>query len=162
MGFIAPSFPSLPPGLQRGTAPSHPTYRDNDTSFRLLPCPVSLFDMKYNEKIVLAFWDGEGVQLKPEFRFDSTRKWRADFMVIHPSRILIEVEGGVWTKGRHTRGDGFVKDIEKYNAAAIKGYRVMRCIPDNLCTVEFVNRVKRAMEWNPVPVDTEEEGPEDA
>jgi hypothetical protein len=35
----------------------------------------------------------------------------------------------VWTRGRHTRGAGFIKDIEKYNAAAIAGYRVLRCTP---------------------------------
>jgi hypothetical protein len=43
--------------------------------------------------------------------------------------ILIEIDGGIWAGGRHTRGAGFVGDMEKLNAAAILGYRVLRYQP---------------------------------
>jgi very-short-patch-repair endonuclease len=53
------------------------------------------------------------------------RDWRFDFA--WPDRMLaVEVEGGVWVSGRHTRGSGFVKDAEKYNAATVLGWRVLR------------------------------------
>jgi very-short-patch-repair endonuclease len=66
-----------------------------------------------------------------EFRFHPTRKWRSDFSI--PSkRLLIEVEGGIFSGGRHTRGAGFMGDMEKYNAAAILGYRVLRYSPQQL------------------------------
>ena len=53
------------------------------------------------------------------------RKWRFD--LAYPDRMLaIEVDGGVWTSGRHTRGSGFVKDLEKFNQAAIDGWKVLR------------------------------------
>lgn len=63
-----------------------------------------------------------------EFRFHPDRKWRADF-AIPSAKILIEIDGGVWSGGRHTRGAGFVGDMEKLNAAAVLGYRVLRFQP---------------------------------
>jgi hypothetical protein len=63
------------------------------------------------------------------------RKWRADFM-FGPNfawpvrgRYLIEIDGGSWVAGRHTRGKGFEADLEKLNAAALLGYRVLRFTP---------------------------------
>lgn len=60
------------------------------------------------------------------------RQWRADFA--HPdSGVLIELEGGVWLAtrgrqegGRHNQGAGFLADCEKYTAAALAGWRVVR------------------------------------
>lgn len=46
--------------------------------------------------------------------------------------------------GRHTRGSGFVKDMEKYNAAGLLGWRVFRFTPKQLKTGEaqaFMRRV---------------------
>lgn len=63
-----------------------------------------------------------------EFRFHPSRRWSADFAI--PSRkLLVEIEGGVWSGGRHTSGAGFMGDMEKYNAAAALGYRVLRFVP---------------------------------
>lgn len=65
--------------------------------------------------------------LKPEreYKFHPDRRWRFDFAF--PSlMIAIEVEGGVWKMGRHTRGMGFKKDSEKYNAASLLGWRLLR------------------------------------
>jgi hypothetical protein len=39
---------------------------------------------------------------------------------------VIEIEGAVWTNGRHTRGSGFVKDMEKYNTATAMGFKLIR------------------------------------
>lgn len=66
-----------------------------------------------------------------EYQFDDTRKWRFDFC--HPeTRIAIEIDGGVWTQGRHTRGYGYIGDCEKLNAAAAMGWRVFRFPADRL------------------------------
>lgn len=60
-----------------------------------------------------------------EYRFAPPRRWRADF-AWPAHKLLVECEGGVWTGGRHTTGAGYTKDAEKYNAATLLGYRVLR------------------------------------
>ena len=68
----------------------------------------------------------------PEYRFAAPqRQWRMDYAwPLH--KVALEVEGGVWTRGRHTRGTGFMKDLAKYNAAASRGWRIVRCTPGTL------------------------------
>lgn len=60
-----------------------------------------------------------------EYRFHRTRQWRFDLAWPH-LRLAVEVEGGIWTGGRHTHPVGFEADCEKYNEAAILGWRVIR------------------------------------
>ena len=68
------------------------------------------------------------VEIVTEYRFHPQRRWRAD-VAIPMVHILAEIEGGAWTRGRHTRGAGFVADMEKYNAATLAGWRVFRYTP---------------------------------
>jgi very-short-patch-repair endonuclease len=60
-----------------------------------------------------------------EFKFHPERKWRLDFAWTE-SKVALEIEGGTWINGRHTRGSGFEKDCEKYGHAALLGWRVIR------------------------------------
>jgi very-short-patch-repair endonuclease len=60
-----------------------------------------------------------------EYRFHQKRRWRFDF-AIPQYKIAIEYEGGVYSKGRHVRGRGYSNDCEKYNAAQVMGWRVLR------------------------------------
>lgn len=69
----------------------------------------------------------------PEYQFHPTRRWRADYAFIHTTpRVIVEIDGGVWAQGRHTRGAGFIQDQVKLNAAALLGYHVLRYTPDRL------------------------------
>lgn len=72
-----------------------------------------------------------GVEVVAEHRFHEVRKWRFDYAIPH-LRIALEVEGGVWTGGRHTSSAGFLRDMEKYNEAALNGWVVLRCTPKTL------------------------------
>jgi hypothetical protein len=69
------------------------------------------------------------------------RKWKFDYA--WPEHLVaLECEGGVWVGGRHTSGSGFLKDIEKYNAAAVRGWLVLRCTPATLfaeATFKMIN-----------------------
>lgn len=60
-----------------------------------------------------------------EFRFHATRKWRFDFCWPEPHMLAVELQGAIFSGGRHVRGAALVKEYEKLNAAAILGYRVM-------------------------------------
>jgi very-short-patch-repair endonuclease len=69
-----------------------------------------------------------GLAPTTEYRFAPPRRWRFD--VAFPDRMLaVEIEGGVWSGGRHTRPTGFLRDAEKYNRAAILGWRLLRFTP---------------------------------
>lgn len=60
-----------------------------------------------------------------EYRFHPVRKWRFDFA--WPERMIaLEVEGGIWVRGAHNRGKHFNEDCEKYNEAALLGWKVFR------------------------------------
>lgn len=80
-----------------------------------------------------------------EFRFHDRRLWRFDY-AWPAKKIALEVEGGIWTQGRHTRGKGVLGDMQKYNAAAVLGWRLLRCTPgqlDGLGIQEALRRVLR-------------------
>jgi very-short-patch-repair endonuclease len=74
-----------------------------------------------------------GPALEREFRFHPTRKWRSDFAHL-ASRTLIEIEGGIWVRGRHNSPRGFAADAEKYLEAALAGWRVIRLVDEQIRT----------------------------
>lgn len=66
-----------------------------------------------------------------EHRFDPVRGWRFDFA--WPQRKwALEVEGGTWVGGGHNRGKGYMEDCEKYAAATLAGWRVLRATTDHV------------------------------
>lgn len=66
-----------------------------------------------------------------EYKFCPDRKWRFDY-AFPKQKIAVEQEGGAWSQGRHTRGSGFIKDMEKYNKAVLLGWRVLRYTPEQM------------------------------
>lgn len=79
----------------------------------------------------------------PEYRFHPKRRWRFDY-AWPLQKLALEIEGGIWTEGRHTRGAGALADLEKYSEAAILGWRIIYCTPGNRATVGM-DRVRRAL-----------------
>lgn len=86
-----------------------------------------------------------GGELKKEHKFAEGRRFRFDYYVDVEKRlpllpnfltscIAIELEGGVWSRGRHTRPTGFLNDMEKYNLAASMGILVFRVPSHDIST----------------------------
>jgi len=84
-----------------------------------------------------------GVTCVKELKFHPVRKWRFDY-AIPDYKVALEVEGGVWSGGRHTSSKGFLGDMEKYNTATLMGWKVLRTTPDELYRLKTIEMVKNA------------------
>jgi len=82
------------------------------------------------------------IDFEQEFKFHPDRKWKADFHLID-KKILVEVEGGIWTGGRHTRGKGYLGDLEKYNAATMMGFQVIRFSTDQVKSGHAIQQIEK-------------------
>ena len=91
-----------------------------------------------------------------EYRFNSSRRWRLDY-AWPAHRLALEVEGGVFAsrqrdggrrRGRHVSITGFLNDLEKYNTLACYGWRLLRVIPSDLCTLPTIRLIQLALEGN--------------
>ena len=98
------------------------------------------YDM-FRRKLAAFTW----CEIKPEHIFYPGRKWRIDFAIVK-LKIGIEIEGGVWSNGAHTRGKGFIEDMEKYNAAATLGWVILRFTPQDLNKITTFETVKKVVE----------------
>lgn len=59
-----------------------------------------------------------------EFPFAAPeRRWRAD-IAFPRVKVAIEIDGGTWTLGRHNRPGSVLKDMEKNNGYAVRGWLV--------------------------------------
>ena len=79
-----------------------------------------------------------------EHRFHPTRLWRFDF-AWPDSMLALEIEGGIWTGGRHTTGAGYRADMDKYNEAALLGWRVLRTTPKRVKEGEALELVRKGL-----------------
>ena len=107
-----------------------------------LECPPDL-EERFSYQI-----DCEGLPTPVmEYRFHLPRRWRFDFA--WPDRkIAAEIEGGTFSrrfKGRHTTGDGFHKDCEKYNTATLNGWQVYRFDSPMVRDGEAVAMMRKAL-----------------
>jgi hypothetical protein len=79
-----------------------------------------------------------------EFRFAPPRRWRFDY-AWPAHQLALEVQGGIFTSGRHTRGAALVKEHEKLNEAAIRGWRLLYVTPQQLANGEAALIVEAAV-----------------
>jgi len=92
------------------------------------------------EEALAAQLQAAGVSFEREQLLIPGRRFRFDF-VITGSDLVIEVEGGTWSGGRHTSGVGFRSDCFKYNKALELGYRVLRYTTDMVTKGEAIAQV---------------------
>jgi hypothetical protein len=80
----------------------------------------------------------------PEYRFAPPRRWRFDYAWVE-EKVALEVQGGLFVQGRHSRGAALLKEHEKLNTAAALGWRVMYCTPKQLRDGDALTWVQRAI-----------------
>ena len=80
-----------------------------------------------------------------EFMFSLAGDWLMDFA--WPEIMLaVEIHGGTWAGGRHTRGAGFERDRRKMNTAILEGWRVLEFTRDMVESGEMLDCIKDAFE----------------
>jgi hypothetical protein len=102
--------------------------------------------MNVYQHIVEIRYKAEGLDPVFEYRFHPTRKWRMDIAFLE-SKVFVEVQGGIFIRGRHVRGASLLKEWEKLNTAAVMGWRCLCCQPRDVYRAEFVRKVKEAVKW---------------
>jgi hypothetical protein len=123
--------------------------------------------MKHNPRIVEAFWKAHGIpapliehkfaehiKYKDKAGANRTRGWRFDYAWPlcswtggNPSciKLALEVQGGCFAGGRHSRGGALRQEHHKLNTAAELGWRVIYCFPETLLTTATANLIKRCL-----------------
>ena len=109
--------------------------------------------MSEAETLLAVQLEQAGIPFETEVKFHPDRKWRADFMV-RPGdpfsskwspAILIEIDGGTWSLGRHNRPSSIAKEYEKGAAAAILGYRVIHCTTEQVNDGTCLSWIRQAL-----------------
>lgn len=93
------------------------------------------------ERILERHLEALKIEYTREFKFHPERKWRADFL-IDGYKLLVEVEGGVFINGGHSRGRPYTNNCEKYSNAAILGYHVIRATTDQVKSGECIKWIE--------------------
>lgn len=90
--------------------------------------------MKVDPKVFRAWCKAKGLpRPDAELTIIPGRRFRHDFG--WPAyRVVIEVQGGVWSGGAHGRGVGITRDQEKLNLTTVAGWRTLQLQPKHLMT----------------------------
>ena len=86
-----------------------------------------------------------GIECVREHRFHPTRRWRFDY-AFPACRVAVEIDGGVWTYGRHNRASGYLADMEKFNEAAALGWIILKFTPQEQFRAKTLELIKKALE----------------
>ena len=84
----------------------------------------------------------KGPALTKEVTFFPGRRFRFDY-AHHAAKAAIELDGGVFVRGRHSGGMGQVRDAEKGRLAAYSGWNVIHFT----CRCLTLENVRQAVEW---------------
>lgn len=91
---------------------------------------LSCMKKQQYQALVEGFCRSAGIPLPfMEYKFHPTRKWRFDFAWPSPigkPGVALEIDGGVFVQGGHTRGKGYENDRIKDGEATVLGWRVLR------------------------------------
>jgi len=80
-----------------------------------------------------------------QFQYAKGRKLRADF-AWPDHRLLLEVQGGIYSKQAHGSITGILADIDRSNAAVLNGWRMLRVTPEMVRSGQALELIRAAMD----------------
>ena len=80
-----------------------------------------------------------------QHRFVPGRQYRFD-RAWPEQRVAVEVQGGIWTGGRHARGSGIAAECVKLSIAAALGWRVLPLTVEMIESGQAVELIRQALE----------------
>lgn len=91
-------------------------------------------------------------RVEPEARVSASRRWRIDVAIYELAwdsaylpLLAVEIDGGAYIRGRHTRGAGVEADNEKIAALAALGWRFIRVTPKQVLNGTALRWIKEAL-----------------
>jgi very-short-patch-repair endonuclease len=98
-----------------------------------------------------AFWQHCvvcGLTPEREYVFAAPRKLAFDFAWPH-NKVAVEIDGGTaFGKSRHSRGQGFVNDCQKFNEAAKREWLVFRFTTEMVLRGEAIDLMVEVLRSN--------------
>ena len=130
-----------------GATPVRPPPAQTDATAPRKTPKKAISTGSYSKPIVREFFEASGLPDPVfEWRFHPARKWRFD--ICWPKyKVALEVQGGIFAQGRHTRGAALLKEWEKLNTAATLGWRILYCQPKDLLTRDMATMIFSALQW---------------
>ena len=86
-----------------------------------------------------------------QYAYVPGRRLRADF-AWPAARLLVEVQGGVYSGQAHGSISGILADNARLTAATLAGFRVLRFTPDQVkgdAIAETLDVIENALRWAP-------------
>jgi hypothetical protein len=80
-----------------------------------------------------------GIPFEREVKVCDGRRWRLDFLVA--GSIAVEVNGGTWSGGRHSRGAGQASDYQKLNRCVLQGWKTLQYTTEQVLAGEAIDDV---------------------
>jgi len=79
-----------------------------------------------------------------QHRFAEGRRYRFD-RAWPDQLVAVEVQGGIWTRGRHARGSGIAAECQKFSLAAALGWRVLPVTREMIESGDAVRLIAQAL-----------------
>lgn len=105
--------------------------------------------MSHLERGFSVIWELYGtVPAESQVIFHPQRGWLLDFAWV--SRLIaLEIQGGTFSRGRHSRGKGQAEDAAKNNAAVMMGWRMLYATTDMLKNdpISICDMIKQLLDY---------------
>lgn len=95
-----------------------------------------------------------GLYFKQGYRYVPGRKFEADF-AFPDRRLLIEVQGGIYSRAAHGSITGILADNERLNLATLNGWGMFRFTPDQVKDGTAIETIRKALGIGMILLDRE-------